>query len=431
VVIDRVGFWVARDLWPVLHAAQLHPEQLEVLARARLTRMLRTAVRLPFYRQRLDAAGVGDDDLMMELCPEQVLGALAPVSKVELRQAGGDVLLGGRVRPEWRSSSSSGSTGEPLRVYYEPRAWATLKLLVKLRARTACGTRPSDRVALLDAVPPSKSTMEAIGRVVRISILQPAARMAAQIAAFDPDTVYGLPSALLEAGQELRYRGARLRVRRIFTSGELLRPAVRQAIARAFSAPVYDVYGSSETKEIAWECPAGGMHINADVVRMEVLDEDNRPVPHGVEGNLVATLLVNRAMPLLRYRIGDRGSLLAESCDCGHPFPLLGVVTGRRADMLVLDGGHRISPYALTCAMERVGDVLRYQVTQLEPARLRVRAILDGAADRTQVAGRIRAIIRHEVARYLETEVEFVDRLPRGPRAKFRVVEPLASLEIA
>jgi hypothetical protein len=99
--------------------------------------------------------------------------------------------------------------------------------------------------------------------------------------------------------------------------------------------------------------------------------------------------------------------------------------------MLVLDGGHRISSYALTCAMERVGDVLRYQVTQLEPARLRVRAILDGAADRTQVAGRIRAVIRHEVAPYLETEVEFVDRLPRGPRAKFRVVEPLASLEIA
>jgi phenylacetate-CoA ligase len=429
--MDRVGFWLARDLWPVLRAAKLDPEQLDALARERLTRMLRTAARLPFYRQRLDAAGVGDDDLMMELCPGEVLEAIAPATKAELRAAGDDVLLGGRVRPEWRSSSSSGSTGEPFRVYYEPRAWATLKVLVKLRARRACGARPSDRVALLDAVPPSESAVETAGRVARISILQPAARVAAQLAAFAPDTVYGLPSALLEVGQELRYRGARLRVKRIFTSGELLRPAVRQALADAFGAPVYDVYGSSETKEIAWECPAGGMHINADVVRVEVLDEAGQPVPVGVEGNLVATLLVNRAMPLLRYRVGDRGSLLAESCACGHPFPLLGVVTGRRADMLVLEGGHRISPYALTCAMERVGDVLRYQVTQLEPARLRVRAILDGVADRTQVAGRIRSVIRHEVAPFLETDVEFVDRLPRGPRAKFRVVEPLSSLEIA
>jgi phenylacetate-CoA ligase len=429
--MDRVGFWLARDLWPVLRAGTLDPEQLDALARERLTRMLRTAVRLPFYRQRLDAAGVGDDDLMMELCPGDVLEAIAPATKAELRAAGGDVLLGGRVRPEWRSSSSSGSTGEPFRVYYEPRAWAILKMLVKLRARRACGTRPSDRVALLDAVPPAESAVETAGRVARISILQPAARVAAQLAAFAPDTVYGLPSALLEAGQELRYRGGRLRVRRIFTSGELLRPAVRQALGDAFGAPVYDVYGSSETKEIAWECPAGGMHINVDVVRVEVLDEANQPVPVGVEGNLVATLLVNRAMPLLRYRVGDRGSLLSKSCTCGHPFPLLGVVTGRRADMLVLEGGHRVSPYALTCALERVGDVLRYQVTQLEPARLRVRAILDGAADRTEVAGRIRSVIRHEVAPFLETEVEFVDRLPRGPRAKFRVVEPLSSLEIA
>jgi hypothetical protein len=68
------------------------------------------------------------------------------------------------------------------------------------------------------------------------------------------------------------------------------------------------------------------------------------------------------------------------------------VVTGRRADMLVLEGGHRVSPYALTCAMERVGDVLRYQVTQLEPSRLRVRAIVDGEADRGQVAGSLETV---------------------------------------
>ena len=136
-------------------------------------------------------------------------------------------------------------------------------------------------------------------------------------------------------------------------SGELLRPAVRDAITDALGARVFDIYGSSETKEIAWECRNGGMHVNADVVRLEVLDDASRPVPDGVEGGLVATFLVKRAMPLLRCRTGDRGSLLTETCGCGHPFPLLGVVTGRQADALVLAGGRRVSPYALTCAMER------------------------------------------------------------------------------
>jgi phenylacetate-CoA ligase len=428
-VIESVGFWVAADAWRTLRAARLAPEALRALARARLARMLRAAAATEFYRRRLDAAGVGGDNLMLESSPEQVLQALAPVGKAELRAAGGELLPGGKVRPEWRSSSSSGSTGEPFRVYYDPRAWATLKILVKLRARRACGTQPTDRVALLDAVPPASAQPRSASRVARISILQPAATVAAELAAFGPDTVYGLPSALLEAAEELAARGVRLEVRRVFTSGELLRPAARQAIAEAFGARVFDVYGSSETKEVAWECRAGGMHVNADVVRLEVLDDASRPVPDGVEGNLVATLLVNRAMPLLRYRIGDRGSLLPGRCDCGHPFPLLGVVTGRRADMMVLAGGRRVSPYALTCAMEQVGDLLRYQVTQLEPARLRVSAILDPGADRNRIAGRIRSVLRGEIAHFLETDVEFVDRLPTGPRAKFRVVEPLAYLE--
>jgi phenylacetate-CoA ligase len=428
--MDSVGFWVARDAWPALRAARLAPAELRDLARKRLARILRVASATSFYRRRLDAAGVGGDDLMLESSPDQVLQALAPSGKAELREAGGDVLLGGKVRPGWRSSSSSGSTGEPFRVYYDSRAWATLKILVKLRARHACGTQPTDRVALLDAVPPSGAKPGG-ARVARISILQPAATVAAELAAFAPDTVYGLPSALLEAAEELRARGVALRVRRVFTSGELLRPAVRQAIADAFGARVFDVYGSSETKEIAWECRAGAMHVNADVVRLEVLDDASRPVPDGVEGNLVATLLLNRAMPLLRYRIGDRGSLLTQRCDCGLSFPLLGVVTGRRADVLVLAGGRRVSPYALTCAMERVGEVLRYQVTQLDPARLRVRAILDPGADRSRIAGRIRSVMQGEVAHFLETDVEFVDRLPTGPRAKFRVVEPLAFLESA
>ena len=132
-------------------------------------------------------------------------------------------------------------------------------------------------------------------------------------------------------------------------------------------------------------------------------------------------------MPLLRYRIGDRGSLRSHACPCGRSFPLLGVVTGRAADVLVLSDGSRVSPYALTCALEREATLLRYQVSQLAPARLRVRAIVGAGAERNAVASRVRALLRSEVAPFIEIDVEFVDHLPTGPRAKFRVVQPLAS----
>jgi phenylacetate-CoA ligase len=156
-----------------------------------------------------------------------------------------------------------------------------------------------------------------------------------------------------------------------------------------------------------------------------VLDDAGRSLGAGEEGNLVATVLVSHAMPMLRYLTGDRGAVLSGPCSCGRSSPLLGVVSGRLADMLVLQGGQRISPYALTAALERVGGVLRYQVSQLDPARLRVRAIAEGAANREKIAHDMRTALRYDVASFLDADVEFVDRLPTGPRAKFRVVEPL------
>ncbi len=198
-------------------------------------------------------------------------------------------------------------------MYYERRAWATLKHLVKLRARLACGVRVTDRVALLDATPPSQDRatrrpLESRRAHQRAAAAPKRSRIGSSPS--PPTSIYGLPSALLEVASALADRGQTLAIERVFTSGELLRPAVRDAIADAFQARVFDIYGSSETKEIAWECPEGAMHVNADVIHLEVLDDDGRPLPVGVEGNLVATSLVNHAMPLLRYRVGDRGSLL-------------------------------------------------------------------------------------------------------------------------
>ncbi len=420
------GFWLAADALQVFRVPRLAPEALQALARRRLGRLIEVASRTEFYRERLDEAGVDVRDLLVRLHPEAVLSFLPVVGKAELRAAGTAMLRGGRVRSEWTSSSSSGSTGEPFRVYYEPRAWAMLKHLVKLRARIACGVRITDRLALLDAIAPARGASRHASRIARVSVLQPGAAMADQLAAFAPDAVYGLPSALLEVALALRQRGQSLRFERVFTSGELLQPAARAAIAEAFQTRVFDIYGSSETKEIAWECPAGGMHVNSDVIHLEVLDDDGRAVPDGVEGNLVATSLVNNAMPLLRYRIGDRGSLRSDPCECGRHFPLLGVVTGRAADVLVLSDGRRVSPYAFSCALEREESLLRYQVSQLDARRLRVRAIVGPGAERAAVAERVRMLLRAEIAHFLETDVEFVDHLPTGPRAKFRVVQPLA-----
>jgi phenylacetate-CoA ligase len=131
-------------------------------------------------------------------------------------------------------------------------------------------------------------------------------------------------------------------------------------------------------------------------------------------------------MPLVRYRIGDRGSLLPGRCSCGVPFPRLAVVSGRAADVLEMSG-RRISPYSLTCALEAVSGLLRYQVIQLDHLRLRVHGKIDAGADRERIAKEAAAALREAVGDRLEVEVEFVHRFETGPGGKFRVVQALTS----
>jgi phenylacetate-CoA ligase len=261
--------------------------------------------------------------------------------------------------------------------------------------------------------------------VRRISVLESRDAIAARLAEFGPHSVYGLPSVLLDVAGSMSDADC-IRPGRIFTSGELLLPSTRRRLVERFGCPVFDIYGTSETKEVAWECPDGSRHVNADVVMVEVLDDTWNPLPPGEEGQIVVTLLVNEAMPLLRYRTGDRGALQGGQCRCGLATPLLGVVSGREADVLELDAGQRLSSYALTCALEQVERVQRYRVDQVDRSALLVRAILDPGAVAGTMEERIRAALTPVVPRTLRLTIEFVDALPDGRGPKSRVVFPMA-----
>jgi phenylacetate-CoA ligase len=368
-------------------------EQISVMARTRLAALFADAARTHFWTARLRDAGINAARLRA-LDAFAALRALPPVSARELRLAGWGALRDGWARPWWPSSRSSGSTGEPFRVYYDLPAWALLNHAVKLRARAACGITDHARVAMLETIPPSRegcSLSELVRPFQRISMLQPPPVIAEKLVLHHPSALCGRPSALLAAGYALEALGRRLPIRVLFTSGELLQPSARAALTGMFHAPVLDIYGTSETKEIAWECPFGGRHVNADVLHVEVLGPDGAALPTGEEGDIVVSVLVNRAMPLLRYRTGDRGYLLPDRCPCGCALPLLEIAGSREEETLELKGGRRVSPDALTTAIEQTDGAPQYQVSPLDRRRLRARAIPTASADRQRLDYGIRA----------------------------------------
>src|SRR5258707_1233614 len=123
----------------------------------------------------------------------------------------------------------------------------------------------------------------------------------------------------------------------------------RRAIERAFGCPVTNRYGCEEVSLIACECERhGGLHVNADGIYLEVVRTDGTPAEPGEAGSLLVTDLVNRAMPLLCYQVGDVGALSERRCACGRGLPLLDRLEGREADYVVTPRGQLVSGISLT-----------------------------------------------------------------------------------
>ena len=82
---------------------------------------------------------------------------------------------------------------------------------------------------------------------------------------------------------------------------------MREEIERAFGCPVLNRYGSREVANVAAErVPGRGLEIFTYTHLLEVVDADGRPCGPGEEGDILVTCLANYAMPIIRYRIGDR-----------------------------------------------------------------------------------------------------------------------------
>jgi phenylacetate-CoA ligase len=186
----------------------------------------------------------------------------------------------------------------------------------------------------------------------------------------------GFPSVLGILADFAVNRGEATRMRTIFTSGEPLYPACRAKIEAAFQCKVFDSYGMTEYCGLIHECAHGQMHLVPEFGFLEILDEGGEPVREGEEGFFAWTGFLNRAMPLIRYRIGDRGRWLrGAACGCGLQFPLVIPTITRESEILRCPDGRLFSPRALNQLLKDA-TLLRFcQFVHDRPERVIVRAV--------------------------------------------------------
>jgi phenylacetate-CoA ligase len=207
---------------------------------------------------------------------------------------------------------------------------------------------------------------------------------------------------------------------------------MRAQIESALGLEALNVYGLSEIvgPGVSAECREGrcGSHVQEDHFLVEVIDAETlAPVPAGAPGELVFTTLTKEALPLVRYRTGDIGTVDLSPCVCGRTTARMGPVTGRRDDMLIIRGAN-LYPSQVEHALLGVPGVSpHWQLVVSRPAQLDELTLrcepADGSVDAEDLSARIADALRDGLGVGIAVELLTPGSIPRSEGKAVRVVD--------
>ena len=203
----------------------------------------------------------------------------------------------------------------------------------------------------------------------------------------------------------------------VLANAEPLHDTQRAAIADAFRCPVRETYGMAELVSSASECEHGNLHLWPEVGVMEIREPDQES--GNESGDFVCTGLLNTDMPLIRYVVGDSGSLprWGSQCHCGRSLPLVDRIHGRSNDMLLTRDGRRVfwlNPVFYGLPVEEA------QIIQDRLDQITVR--YTASPDFSERALRTMRDRLHARLGPIQVLTEPVSRIPREANGKFRAV---------
>jgi phenylacetate-CoA ligase len=451
-VATRSAFWPLSKKIQRRHVRpSLHPTSADTLERLRgLVTHAYSSV--PFYRNRMDA---------LELKPESFVSlddfrALPPTTKADIAANFPDGLLSSLVEHgPWRYVATSGTIERVTIIQdFQKRDYSRAATLLSMNMATAyrpgmrymeippdvcanvCGVGDTaePRIwrfamrSVLDGTLFQSETVsdlrgllerQVVFRKLELPSFGPEAWGQAdgvlddylsQIDRYRPHVLKALPAYLYLLAIRIQEGGRRPRVEAgIMPMGSSMSPVMRRVVQDAFNCPVHEDYGCAEAGAMAAECGRqNGLHPFDELFYIEVV-RNGRPVQPGQIGKILVTDLWNRAMPLVRYEIGDVGTVRTGGCACGLPGDRL-EVSGRLSDCLVSDDGSIITPDTVVDAMLTVPGVLGFQVEERPNRELHVRVVprrdrtpkADDVSERlTALVGPSRRIVTRQVGTIL------------------------------
>ncbi len=285
------------------------------------------------------------------------------VKKNDIRDMPGSFISKQFKKENLAVTETSGSTGIPLKIY-EDEYGDNYRMALYYHPLTECGLKPTDLQAEITHIPRKPVLLQKLG-IFRRNYLcsqDDEKKLLMEIKDMKADVLYAYPSiarflAECNITEEIDYK-----IKKIFAYGETLTKETRDVIKRSFKSSVFDFYGCAETHWTVWECPEGSLHIHSDSCIFEILNDKGEPVKGEEEGQVIVTPLWKRAMPLLRYAVGDR-AVFGSKCRCGRGLHVLKSIYGRDDDQVILPSGKIRSARSIN-PIDFINEVLAYQIVQ-------------------------------------------------------------------
>ncbi|MDR2117439.1 MAG: hypothetical protein LBP87_13770 [Planctomycetaceae bacterium] len=435
-ILNPLDLWRSGDYEEIRYLKEfertqfLPPDELRELVWQRLRHILDVAYRqIPYYKFVFDRAGIIPSDIKTDADMLSV-----PILEKRDVQANLQTMLD----PEFPKNhlifdKTGGSTGTPVNYYYSmKRKWA--RQAAMLRHDRWAGYDVGQRLASLWGAArdmPALGWKQKIKSLIFPQIIQlNSIRMTPelmlefneQLKRYRPPVILAYANALALFASFLKQQNVSVyQPRGIITSAEVLTLKDRKLIEETFGAPVFNRLGCREFSVIASECEQhSGMHLMAEGLYIELV-RGSRHTETGETGEILVTDLLNEAMPMIRYRLGDTASWVSGICPCGRSLPRIDNVAGRVTDFIVGMDNRLCSGVALaTFIVSKRPSFGQIQIIQEEYGKILYRV---GCGQNKPLQQHDLDFLQEQTELYLGKGIiidyEYVDSIPHEPSGKF------------
>jgi phenylacetate-CoA ligase len=370
----------------------------------------------PFYRAKV-TSDPGDWDNLPIITKSDLQGDF--LSKVP------------QVKQPYYFSQTSGSSGHPLTIVKD-RMTHTLAWLMIEHHYSKCGINLNDLQARFYGIPLSglgyykEKLKDLVSNRVRFPVFNLNDEILEQwLTKFRKRKfkyVYGYTNSIAIFADFLNRKGIVLKsvcptLKACIVTAEMCTEDDENLIKSSIGVPVFNEYGASEISIIGFK-GEGMWEVSDEIVYLEVVDDQGRVLPPGTRGRILCTLLQNRGTPLIRYEIGDLGSIIREN---GKTW--VTDLMGRSSDTVVLPSGRKVPGltfyYVARQLLSDCDNLREFRIVQTGLLDFEVEVVFED-----EEPASLTAIIRKGFDEYLEpglnVTIKPMDIIVRTSAGKFK-----------